>query len=169
MASPPPSPSSVANSQNSTSKTSLLPKAEPKPEPQVDGAAGNGMLDFLEKKPVVDNGGLSDVLEVKPKLQESSRDIDNPETINKFKKYEADYIRLLMGKYFSKKDPYGANIYSQKLMVEDETIRSSRFPATRSYADPVQGFEDQSGNASPAAETPTGISNGKQQAPKKSG
>ena len=44
-----------------------------------------------------------------------------------------------------------------------------RFPATRSYADPVQGFEDQSGNASPAAETPTGISNGKQQAPKKSG
>lgn len=37
----------------------------------------------------------------------SVRDIDSPETVNKFKKYEADYFRMLMGKYFSKKDPYG--------------------------------------------------------------
>lgn len=48
----------------------------------------------------------------------SVRDIDNPETINKFKKYEADYIRLLMGKYFSKKDPYGGKQFLGALFIQ---------------------------------------------------
>lgn len=47
----------------------------------------------------------------------SVRDIDSPETINKFKQYEADYVRMLMGKYFSKKDPYGGKQFLGTLFI----------------------------------------------------
>lgn len=36
-----------------------------------------------------------------------SRDFDNFNSIEKYKKYEADYAQRLMAKYFSKKNLYG--------------------------------------------------------------
>ncbi|GMY15435.1 basic leucine-zipper 70 [Fagus crenata] len=54
------------------------------------------------------------------------------------------------------------NIFDVNTTIDDEIIKSSRWPCTRSYADPVQGFEDQSSSSSAYSdETPTEISNGK--------
>ncbi|XP_058195099.1 uncharacterized protein LOC131311614 isoform X2 [Rhododendron vialii] len=71
--------SSPSNSQNSATK------------PQ-DAATGNGLPDALEKKtPSVD----------------PFEDMNSGEYIKRFSKYEADYTRRLMAKYFSDKDIYG--------------------------------------------------------------
>ncbi|KAF4346841.1 hypothetical protein CsatB_014571 [Cannabis sativa] len=83
----------------------------------------------------------------------------------KFKQYEADYTRRLMAKYFTKKDLYGGNIFDENITIDDELIKSSRGPCTRSYADPVKAFEeDQSSSDSQTnTETPSNITNGKHQ------
>ncbi|KAK9996324.1 hypothetical protein SO802_021010 [Lithocarpus litseifolius] len=48
------------------------------------------------------------------------------------------------------------------MTIDDEVIMSSRWPCTRSYANPVQGFEDRSSSIPAYSdETPTDISNGK--------
>ncbi|GMN61690.1 hypothetical protein TIFTF001_030780 [Ficus carica] len=92
-----------------------------------------------------------------------SSDIFLANQIEKFKKYEADYTRRLMAKYFSKKNLYGGNVFDENTTIDDELIKSSRWPCTRSYADPVQAFEDQNNSESvPIIETaPANISNGK--------
>ncbi|XWS60387.1 hypothetical protein CRYUN_Cryun07bG0032100 [Craigia yunnanensis] len=74
--------------------------------------------------------------------------LDNPEYIEKYKKYEADYTCRLMAKYFSKKNFYGGNIFFEKTTIDSETILSSRWPCTRSFPDPVHAFEDQSNGGS---------------------
>ncbi|KAL5544860.1 hypothetical protein UlMin_008644 [Ulmus minor] len=85
----------------------------------------------------------------------------------KFKKYEADYSRRLMAKYFSKKNLYGGEIFDENVTIDGVTIKASRSPCTRAYAAPVHDSEDQKNN-SPNTETPSNISNGKQ-TPKKNG
>ncbi|KAF3437985.1 hypothetical protein FNV43_RR20741 [Rhamnella rubrinervis] len=62
----------------------------------------------------------------------------------KFKKYETDFVRLLMSKYFSKKNVCRENIFDESIAIDGEIIKSSRWPCTRSNSDPAQGFEDQS-------------------------
>ncbi|KAF3437981.1 hypothetical protein FNV43_RR20737 [Rhamnella rubrinervis] len=62
----------------------------------------------------------------------------------KFKKYETDFVRLLMSKYFSKKNVCRENIFDESIAIDGEIIKSSRWPCTRSNFDPAQGFEDQS-------------------------
>ncbi|KAK9278455.1 hypothetical protein L1049_028020 [Liquidambar formosana] len=117
------------------------------PSSLVDGATNNGVPDVFEKK---------------PDIVDSFVDFVNADHIETFKKYEADYVRRLNAKYFSKKNLYGGNIFDEKMTIDDETIKSSRWSCTQSYADPVQGFEDQSSSGSTStAETPTNISNGK--------
>lgn len=83
-----------------------------------------------------------------------SRDFDNFNSIEKYKKYEADYAQRLMAKYFSKKNLYGGrynwyisllyilmppflhmetstifagNIYEENTTIDDEIIKSSRY------------------------------------------
>ncbi|TYI53930.1 hypothetical protein E1A91_D11G040300v1 [Gossypium mustelinum] len=90
--------------------------------------------------------------------------LDDPEHIEKYKKYETDYTYRLMAKYFSKKNFYGGNIFDEKTTIDSETILSSRWPSTRSFADPVRAFEDPSNGGSVSEpETLTNISNGKLQ------
>ncbi|MBA0685499.1 hypothetical protein Goari_013157 [Gossypium aridum] len=92
------------------------------------------------------------------------RVLDDPEHIEKYKKYETDYTYRLMAKYFSKKNFYGGNIFDEKTTIDSETILSSRWPGTRSFADPVRAFEDLSNGGSVSKpETLTSISNGKLQ------
>ncbi|XP_062157934.1 uncharacterized protein LOC133865527 [Alnus glutinosa] len=80
--------------------------------------------------------------------------------IEKFKKYEADYTCRLMAKYFSKKNLYGGDIFDENMTIDDEIIKSSRWPCTRSYADPLQGFEDKSNGVSAYSdESPPNVSN----------
>ncbi|GMY15445.1 LOC110794626 isoform [Fagus crenata] len=141
---PPPSPPSASNSDNSaTSPTASL---TPTNSLQLDGdgaTTNNGPLNVDDKKPDLP-------------------DLFNTDYSEKYKKYEADYTFRLMAKYFSKRNLYGGNIFDVNTTIDDEIIKSSRWPCTRSYADPVQGFEDQSSSSSAYSdETPTEISNGK--------
>ncbi|WRX17250.1 hypothetical protein QQP08_009737 [Theobroma cacao] len=143
---PPPSPPSISASHSESSAT--IPTAVVPPQPQVDAAAA-------------ENGTLNDD-DQKPQIADHFAVLDDPEQIEKYKKYEADYTRRLMAKYFSKKNFYGGNIFDEKTTIDSETILSSRWPCTRSFADPVHAFEDQTnGGSNSDAETPTNISNGK--------
>ncbi|WCJ35783.1 hypothetical protein M5689_017017 [Euphorbia peplus] len=72
------------------------------------------------------------------------RILGSAENMEKYRKYEAEYTRRLMGKYFSKKNLYGDNIFDGKMTIEGQTIMSSRWPSTRTFADPVKCFEEQS-------------------------
>ncbi|EOY22191.1 hypothetical protein QUC31_007607 [Theobroma cacao] len=142
---PPPSPPSISASHSESSAT--IPTAVVPPQPQVDAAAENGTLNDDDQK---------------PQIADHFAVLDDPEQIEKYKKYEADYTRRLMAKYFSKKNFYGGNIFDEKTTIDSETILSSRWPCTRSFADPVHAFEDQTnGGSNSDAETPTNISNGK--------
>ncbi|MBA0616920.1 hypothetical protein Godav_026404, partial [Gossypium davidsonii] len=100
----------------------------------------------------------------KPQIPDHFAVLDDPEHIEKYKKYETDYTYRLMAKYFSKKNFFGGNIFDEKTTIDSETILSSRWPSTRSFADPVRAFEDPStgGSVSEPA-TLTNISNGKLQ------
>ncbi|KAG6627282.1 uncharacterized protein LOC122296330 [Carya illinoinensis] len=141
---PPSSPPSASNSENSATS----PTTSHTQKPQVEGATNNG--------------GTLTVDEKEPDLPENFEYLDSTEYIERFKKYEADYTCRLMAKYFSKKNLYGGNIYDGDITIDDEVIKSSRWPCTRSYADPVQGFEDQRSRGSAYSdESPTTISNGK--------
>ncbi|KAL3716635.1 hypothetical protein ACJRO7_008248 [Eucalyptus globulus] len=127
------------------------PSAPPHPQVKVDADVGDG-----------DGDGAGDAEDRKPDPSELSQDSNDARDIEKYRKYEADYTQRLMAKYFSKKTLYGGDIYDEEFTIDGEVIKSSRWPCTRSYADTVNSFEDQScsGSAS-AAETAMAISNGK--------
>lgn len=101
-------------------------------------------------------------------LPDSLQDLETSEYIEKYRKYEADYTRRLKEKYFSKKNIYGGDIFEEKVIINGETIKSSRWPCTRSYADPVQFMEDQNNLSAHTAETSSNVSNGKHQVKKHS-
>ncbi|KAE8125016.1 hypothetical protein FH972_019854 [Carpinus fangiana] len=145
---PPSSPPSASNSENSATS----PTTSHSQKPQVEEAANNGATLTVD-----DN---------KPDLPVHLEYLDSADYIEKFKKYEADYTCRLMAKYFSKKNLYGGDIFDAEMRIDDEMIKSSRWPCTRSYADPVQGFEEQSTAAYSHEEQSTpaysqGVSNGK--------
>ncbi|KAJ9140598.1 hypothetical protein P3X46_031229 [Hevea brasiliensis] len=123
----PPSPPSASNSQNSA--TPIMP---PKVE---DGAVKTGVPDVPQEKPDVAHFQI----------------LDSAEIMDKYRKYEADYTHRLMAKYFSKKNLYGGDVFDERLRMGDETIMSSRWPSTQSFADPVKGFEEQ-GNVGSTSE-----------------
>ncbi|KAJ4972856.1 hypothetical protein NE237_006030 [Protea cynaroides] len=96
-----------------------------------------------------------DVDEKKPDSSETFLASDTPNYTEKYKKYEADYVRWLKAKYFSRKNLYGGIIFDNEVAIENETIKSSRWPCTRSFTDPVQSFEDQNRFLVSAAENST--------------
>ncbi|XP_008804407.2 uncharacterized protein LOC103717706 isoform X4 [Phoenix dactylifera] len=68
-------------------------------------------------------------------------------------RYDAEYSQRLMAKYFSGKAFNGGNVYDQETIIENETIKSSRYPFTSPFADPVRYYEEQNQSASPGEET----------------
>ncbi|KAG8639015.1 uncharacterized protein LOC110630819 [Manihot esculenta] len=129
MASPPPPPPPQSPPSASNSQNSATPLISPKVE---DGAVKNG---------------VPDVLQVKPELAHFQI-LDSVENMDKYRRYEADYTHRLMAKYFSKKNFCGGDVFDERMRMGDETIMSSRWPCTRSFADPVKGFEEQSHDGS---------------------
>ncbi|MFQ6660054.1 hypothetical protein Gotur_028693 [Gossypium turneri] len=130
---PAPSPPSISASHSESSvtlATALLP-----PQAQVVATAENGTLNVDDQKPQIANHFAV---------------LDNPENIEKYKKFEADYTRRLMAKYFSKKNFYGGNVFDEKTTIDGETILSSRWPCTRSFADPMNAFKDPNNGGSNA-------------------
>ncbi|KAG5049879.1 hypothetical protein JHK85_010982 [Glycine max] len=103
------------------------------------------------------NNGASHVDDKKPNFTDGLDHLDSPQCIERFKKYDDDYAHRLLAKYFSNKNFNGGNIFDLEITVNDEIIKSSR-----SYADPVVGFEEQSSNGStPPADSQANIPNGK--------
>ncbi|KAB2053533.1 hypothetical protein E1A91_A12G199400v1 [Gossypium mustelinum] len=130
---PAPSPPSISASHSESSvtlATALLP-----PQAQVVATGENGTLNVDDQKPQIANHFAV---------------LDNPENIEKYKKFEADYTRRLMAKYFSKKNFYGGNVFDEKTTIDSETILSSRWPCTRSFADPMNAFKDPNNGGSNA-------------------
>uniref|UniRef100_A0A5B6ZVN4 Uncharacterized protein n=1 Tax=Davidia involucrata TaxID=16924 RepID=A0A5B6ZVN4_DAVIN len=113
-------------------------------------------------KDVETDNGIPDVLKKIPDLIDPFEDMNSEDYIQKFNKYETDYTSRLMAKYFSDKDIYGGKIFEEKMTIDGETIKASRWPGTQSYADPAQSFRDLSSSSSNStADTAANISNGK--------
>ncbi|KAB2633721.1 hypothetical protein D8674_029968 [Pyrus ussuriensis x Pyrus communis] len=145
----PSSPASPSPSASSSDNSATQPISHSPPNPQVEAGVNNGVLDAEEKKPGIISGYFDDLHSA------SHRE--------KFKKYEADYSRWLTAKYFSKTNLYGGDIFDESVTIHDQVIKSSRWPRTLSYADPVQFLEEQNSFSTftTTAETSPTISNGK--------
>uniref|UniRef100_A0A7N0R863 Uncharacterized protein n=1 Tax=Kalanchoe fedtschenkoi TaxID=63787 RepID=A0A7N0R863_KALFE len=146
MTSPSPTPSPLSPEVSDNSAVSQTP-----PKPQIDSLSGAG-----------GSNGVVDSQEKKPETVVMFKDTDSKEDIEKYKKLEADYTHYLNAKYFSNKDIFGGIIFDEKTAINNGTIKSSRWPGTRSYADPLQAFEEQTSNSPTSGpETPANTSNGK--------
>ncbi|KAM2076507.1 hypothetical protein COP2_040417 [Malus domestica] len=145
----PSSPASPSPSASSSDNSATQPISHSPPNPQVEAGVNNGALDAEEKKPGIISAYFDDLHSA------SHRE--------KFKKYDADYSRWLTAKYFSKTNLYGGDIFDESVTIHDQVIKSSRWPCTLSYADPVQFLEEQNSFSTftTTAETSPGISNGK--------
>ncbi|EEF47695.1 inactive protein tyrosine kinase pTKL isoform X1 [Ricinus communis] len=131
---PPPTPTSPPSASNSENSATRSPPSMP---PKVDdGDPKSSAPQVLDEMPHLTHFQI----------------LDSEENMDKYKKYEADYTRRLMAKYFSKQNLYGGNIFDEKMTIDDEIILSSKWPCTRSFADPMNGFEEQS-NVGSTSET----------------
>ncbi|XP_047339024.1 uncharacterized protein LOC124942541 isoform X1 [Impatiens glandulifera] len=144
---PPSSPASASNSEISSTQ----PPPAPAPAPALPAS--------LQHQDAAIDNGIRDALERKPLLVDPFEDMNSEEYIERFSKYEADYTCRLMAKYFSDKDIYGGNVYEEKMTIDGETIKASRWHCADSYADPTQ-FLQQRSNCS-SAPPQVDISNGK--------
>ncbi|XP_020274812.1 uncharacterized protein LOC109849397 [Asparagus officinalis] len=85
--------------------------------------------------------------------EEAIRNADALECIKKLKMYEAAYAWRLKAKYFTKKAFDGGDIFDHETTIDNEIVKSSRWPCTRSFADPIQTVEDPNSPPSSVAET----------------
>ncbi|KAF6166510.1 hypothetical protein GIB67_005372 [Kingdonia uniflora] len=53
----------------------------------------------------------------------------------------------------------GSNIFDKETVIENEVIKSSRWPCTRSFTNPVESFEDRSRSSSSVAENSMNLPN----------
>ncbi|XP_010943361.1 uncharacterized protein [Elaeis guineensis] len=139
----PPSPPSAAAATEQSPQTAQLQDVAP-PVATHDSKEGIKMLipkeEPYERKP--------DLLDPFLVNEDYLKALDE-----KHIRYDAEYSRYLMGKYFSGKAFNGGNVYDQETIIENETIKSSRYHFTSSFADPVRHYEEQNRSASPAEET----------------
>ncbi|CAL9105732.1 unnamed protein product [Musa acuminata var. zebrina] len=116
-------------------------------------------------RPNEEDEEATSTMEARPSEQEHVPEIDAAESEEKHQRYEALYSRRLRAKYFSKKALDGGDIYGHETTIDNEIIKSSRWPCTRSFADPIKYMEDQNQSSS---EAETNATTDKNQEPKKS-
>ncbi|KAH9297366.1 hypothetical protein KI387_029048, partial [Taxus chinensis] len=92
-------------------------------------------------------------------------DMDAAEYKEKYNRYEADYARRVNSKYFSKNSLNGGIIFDKETVVDNEVIRASRFPPTKSFIDAPCLGEDNKSSAS-AADPSSNVLNRKSQSRK---
>lgn len=102
-----------------------------------------------------------DAKESKPDLMNLFQDSDFADNMAKYNKYEADYVRRIKAKYFSKKALNGVNIFDEETTIDKEVVKSSRWPCTKPFIDPVQSSVEQSKSLASAAETSSNVPNRK--------
>ncbi|XP_058112401.1 uncharacterized protein LOC131255646 [Magnolia sinica] len=140
--------------ENTTPQSNLQSQQQQQQEPQQEqGDVTKEEIDSYESEPCLVNTFL---------------DEDTAYNVAKYKKYEADYLLRLNAKYFSKKAMDGVSIFDVETTIEDEVIKSSRDPPTKSFIDPIRSAEDQSISSSSAAEASSNAPNRRYQS-KKSG
>uniref|UniRef100_A0A1J3HWW6 Uncharacterized protein n=1 Tax=Noccaea caerulescens TaxID=107243 RepID=A0A1J3HWW6_NOCCA len=76
--------------------------------------------------------------------------LDSIEYADKYRRYEYEFKQMLMAKYFSGRDPNEVDLFEERTTIGDETIKSSKWPCTRWYADedvsyvePVQCLDEE--------------------------
>uniref|UniRef100_A0A0E0M2C7 Uncharacterized protein n=1 Tax=Oryza punctata TaxID=4537 RepID=A0A0E0M2C7_ORYPU len=113
------------------------PTSEQRPEGgDAVAAAAAAAAVAVQQEEVVDEE------EAKPQLlREDDSEAEIQEHEQKINKYQAILAARLKAKYFSNKDFDGGNVF-EEITVEGETIQSSRWPCTRSFANPVNFFRD---------------------------
>ncbi|KAM7267211.1 hypothetical protein ACFE04_009377 [Oxalis oulophora] len=149
-----------------TSLPPLTPPLSP-PSPSNSVTKPEGDDDDDESLLPINNNGALHSKEEEGSNLDHFEFLKSMDYIEKYKKYEADFTRRMMARYFTKKTIYGRNIFEVKTTVDDQVIMSSRWPGTRSYADPAVAFEDlTNGGSSTSTEkrTVTTLSNGKHEA-----
>ncbi|KAL9255718.1 hypothetical protein AKJ16_DCAP05119 [Drosera capensis] len=156
QATPPPAPTS--NSEGSS--TTPTPRSSPPPPPPPPPESLP-----LEGKPEMEETVAAVEDEMKPVVGDIFEDFENEEDIQKYQKYEADYSRRLMAKYFSREDIYGGAVFEFEVVIGGETFKGSRRPSVQSYADPLQYFMGDYSNVGSdlPEETSPAVSNGKNQ------
>ncbi|RDX60931.1 hypothetical protein CR513_60886, partial [Mucuna pruriens] len=128
-----------------------VPSPSPPPPRSASDSANTNQLEAA-----TDNG-VSHVEDKKPDFTDGLDHLESAQCIERFRKYDDDYAHRLMAKYFSAKSFYGGNIFDVQMAVDEEIIKSSK-----SFADPVVGFEEQCSNGSPPpADSPANLPNGK--------
>ncbi|KAL5201629.1 hypothetical protein ABZP36_035983 [Zizania latifolia] len=81
--------------------------------------------------------------EAKPQLlREDDSEAEVQEHEQKINKYQAILAARLKAKYFSNKSFDGGNVFEAETIVDGETIQSSRWPCTSSFANPVNLFRE---------------------------
>ncbi|CAN6453229.1 unnamed protein product [Victoria cruziana] len=62
--------------------------------------------------------------------------------MEKYSRYKAEYARRIKAKYFSKKSPHGVSVFEKETPVDDELIKSSRWPCTKHFIECINNVED---------------------------
>ncbi|KAM3275963.1 hypothetical protein ACQJBY_044378 [Aegilops geniculata] len=78
-----------------------------------------------------------DVAQVAAATADSISEPEIEEHEQKVNRYQAELAARIKAKYFSNKASDGGKIFEEETIVEGETIHSSRWPCTSSYANPV--------------------------------
>ncbi|XP_004957100.1 uncharacterized protein LOC101761820 [Setaria italica] len=108
--------------------------------------------------------------EAKPHLP---RDDDSEAVIQeheqKINRYQAILAARLKAKFFSKKAFDGGNIFEAETIVEGETIQSSRWPCTRSFAKPEFFSRDKNSHEKGNSPTSAADSSAKNSSPSLAG
>eukprot|EP00252_Welwitschia_mirabilis_P005655 TRINITY_DN1616_c0_g1_i1.p1 TRINITY_DN1616_c0_g1~~TRINITY_DN1616_c0_g1_i1.p1 ORF type:complete len:111 (-),score=27.95 TRINITY_DN1616_c0_g1_i1:410-742(-) len=63
----------------------------------------------------------------------SQEELDGAEYVERYNKYEAEYVRRLKSKYFSNKTFSGAPVFDKEMIIDGEVIRASKDPATKPF------------------------------------
>ncbi|XP_031500154.1 uncharacterized protein LOC116264205 [Nymphaea colorata] len=80
--------------------------------------------------------------EVKTEDIQNFDDSDVSARMEKYSKYKAEYARRIKAKYFSKKSPNGVNVFEKETSIDDELIKSSRWPCTKYFIECINNVED---------------------------
>ncbi|GAB2223839.1 hypothetical protein Droror1_Dr00004582 [Drosera rotundifolia] len=159
QATSPPAPVSKSEGSSTTPAPRSSPTPPPPPPPPAESSPLEGKLEMEETV-------ASAEAETKPDAGNIFEDFENEEDIQKYQKYEADYSRRVMAKYFSREDIYGGAVFEFEVVLGGETFKASRRPSVQSYADPSQYFMGDYSNVGSdlPEETSPAVSNGKKQA-----
>ncbi|KAL6858866.1 hypothetical protein ACP4OV_017868 [Aristida adscensionis] len=98
-----------------------------------------------EAGPVVAPAAAAAALEAMPRLpsEDNHSETENLEHEKKVNKYQSVLAARLKAKYFSSKAFEKGDVF-EEIVIQSETIRSSRWPFTRSFADPAKFCEEKS-------------------------